>query len=292
MNQTAIWNDGRSGVSGCFAGNVALAGLQRVKGPIEKVKGTCFEGPSTVLIGRVCSSDGYLTEPVLHWANTSWDQHQEMKARANERGKDLAYLFVTASKDPPVVRYWNVPGKVVEAAMAAREKNQVGATCAIHITGDDKEHFLGATKVTEFHEAVTLAGPEAASMERTFSAAKRGGSRGDMPAMPRRAIAESAVRYAIPVSGGRAVQVEIPSGLTSLDLDRIQAWFAISSDALVSPPSVIALAEDDDAREQRQWLRDQVQAGLNQLARGQGVDGGAAFERILARRRNAQEVAP
>ena len=294
MTKATVWNDGRSGMAGCFAGNVALGALELVEASIEKVKGTCFEGAHSVLVGRVCSSDGYLTEPVLHWANTSWDQHQEMKARAKQQGKKLFYVFVTASKDPPVVRYWKVPGSVVETAMTAREKNRAGATCAIHITGDESNHYLGPTKVTEFHDAVTLTGPDAAAMSRAFADANVKASRSE--SVPRSNVvqSESSTRYAIPVSGGRAVQVELPGGRNPHDQERVPARFALSSDALVSSAPALADSVVDPARsaEQRSWLREQVQAGLDQLARGEGVDGESAFERILAHRRKSHKVAP
>src|SRR4051812_7293065 len=113
------WVDGRSGVVGGCAGNLALAGFEASEGPLRRVKGTVFEGPRSLLIGRACSS-AYLTDPVLHWANASWEQHVELSREAKGSGKNLCYLFVTASREPVAVRTWRVPGEIVEAVFRSR----------------------------------------------------------------------------------------------------------------------------------------------------------------------------
>src|SRR5438093_13323406 len=96
-----LWDDGRSGAAGCAAGNIALHELEAREGPIKKIKGTTFESAKALIVGRVCASDAYLEEPILHWANASWDQHLELTRAAKDAGKELIYLFITASSDPP-----------------------------------------------------------------------------------------------------------------------------------------------------------------------------------------------
>src|SRR4051794_37268204 len=149
-----LWTDGRSGAAGCVAGNFVLSQLN--DGTIKRLKGTMFESSSALLIGRVCATDEYLQPPIVHWANASWDQHVEMKQDAAAAGKKLAYLFITASSDPAEVRYWRVPGSVVEAAFELRCKNKRGDTCAVHISAEKSNYYVGKVDVTKYFKTVEV----------------------------------------------------------------------------------------------------------------------------------------
>src|SRR5258708_4393935 len=138
----AIWNDGRSGIAGAWAGNRALDTIAHTEGPINKIRGTIFDGANEILIGRVCGNDEYLHSGVLHWANTSWDQHCDLDRDAQSAGKQLTYLFVTASDNPPTVEYWRVPAPIVRDGMVERKKDRRGPPFPVHIIELNGPHLL------------------------------------------------------------------------------------------------------------------------------------------------------
>jgi hypothetical protein len=272
-----VWDDGRTGAAGRLAGNIALEDLARKHGPWRKVKGTVFESARELVIGRVCSSDDYLTAPIVHWANGSWDQHVELQNLAGSRGNALNYLFVTATRQPPTVTYWHVPAPVVEAEFIARGRNAHRSTCALHIIADGDRNYLGKGEVTAHRHVVVLDDAGSVALARAFA---RGGARASALPSSRRtsraARGDVANSYAIPVSGGRAVTVQIPGPLSAADVSRFRSWIDLTEDVLTE-------GSDEPASDaQRQWLRDAIELGRAQLARGDTVDGEAAFDRILS----------
>lgn len=268
-----VWDDGRSGEAGRVAGNLVLAELDKTERPIAKLKGTVFESAKALLVGRVCSSSEYLAGDVLHWANVSWDQHREVADEAKSRGKRFEYLFITASSDPPVVRFWRVPADTVATYLADRGKKSRGETCALHIVEDAGRQLLGRHDVTAFHGQVTVAGARAAELQQAIAARSAGSGR--LAAPDSRAARDAPTGgYEIPLSGGRAAWLLVPAAIAPPDLDRLKGWIDLMADVLTEP--------DESGQQGRsRWLREQVAAGLAQLNRGETVSGEAAFARIL-----------
>ena len=285
MAKNELWNDGRSGTAGCAAGNMALRSLQRSESPVQKLKGTVFETARRLLIGRVCSSDSYLSEPLLHWANASWDQHSEIGREAQRLGKEFSYLFITACRQPPAVHTWLVPAAYVDAIFLARGRNRRGATCALHIIAEQGQHRLGAADVSRHHLTLSLV---PADVEQLVSSQSLRNVREDISSGRSigKSAAGSSAAFDIPVSGCRAVRVQLPGPLSLTDVNRIKRWLDLSSDVLTE-----GYDEPEELR-QKQWLAQQVREGLAQLERGEGIDGEEAFARLLARARSPQEAPP
>ena len=275
-----LWNDGRSGAAGCTAGNLALANLRRVESPLTKLKGTTFESAAAFIIGRVCATDEYLREPILHWANASWDQHVELKRAAQEARKELIYLFITASNDPPAIRYWRVPADAVEAAMVGRGKNRRGEVCAIHIAVDDGRHLIGKTDVTRHCTTVKLDEAAARELHAAFEVAKRQAHRLNSPPLRNQS---GLATFDIPASGAGTIRIQARLPLRMSDVARLKRWIDLTADVLTEN------AEADESFE-RNRLGNQIQAGLDELQRGDTVDGEEAFDRILNRRRARREA--
>lgn len=278
MANSRLWEDGRSGEAGCVAGSIALRSLGV---PVEKLKGTVFQTAQSVLIGRVCSTDSYLSEPVLHWANASWDQHKEMAGEAASSGRELLYLFITAAGEPASVQIWLVPGAVVESVFVSRQKNRRGQTCAIHIVSDDARHVLAGTEITQFHKRLTLRPSEVAELSEVYRA-RQGKPRPTQPPKGRihtPDLVSAGAAYDIPVSRSRSVRVQLPGPLSPSDVNRVKQWLDLTADVLTEG------YDDSETARQTRWLQEQVQTGLDELERGEGVDGEEAFERVLSRSR-------
>ena len=283
MAKIDLWDDGRSGPAGCVAGNIALGSLPGSDRPIRKLKGTLFETRRQFLIGRACSTDSYLAEPVLHWANASWDQHTDMAREAGSAGKELAYLFITATREPPSVQTWLVPATVVEKAFEARQKDRRGQMCAIHIVSAGNRHLLGGSDITGFHQALGLSNAETTRLRQAYLARQpqRPQPASDRPPKAGRVFAavpsSAGAAYDIPVSRSRSVRLQLPGPLLLSDVNRVKQWLDLAADVLTE-----GWDETEEAR-QTQWLQEQVQTGLDELSRGEGVDGEKAFARILSR---------
>ena len=67
------------------------------------------------------------------------------------------------------------------------------------------------------------------------------------------------------------------------DVDRLKRWIDLTADVLTES------AGPDDSVE-RTFLRQQVRDGVDELDRGDTVDGEAAFDRILEHRRKVRKV--
>jgi len=288
-----IWSDGRSGLVGCFAGNIAL---EAVSGQCEirKLKGTTFSTPSQLIIGRVCASDHYLGASVLHWANVSWDQHCDLEREAKAEDKQLLYLFVTASGDPVSVHYWCVPADMVRLAIEQRGKNRRGATAAVHILASGERNLLGTTDVTSLYSVVDLDDEKSQLLEHLLKGRNASELRAANHAVQRQvpsyeSISASAdgvlirrqmAAFDIPIAGARTARLSIPLPLATADLARLKGWIDLMADVLTEQTT----PESEQARAaESQWLRREVEAGLQQLDRGEKVDGESAFNRILER---------
>ena len=282
MAKLEVWDDGRSGPVGCAAGNVALAWLGNSARPIRKLKGTVFESRHELLIGRICSTDSYLSEPLLHWANASWDQHTEMAREAGAAGKELAYLFVTSTREPASVHTWHVPAAIVESAFVNRQRDHRGRTCAIHIVASQNRHLLGGTDVSGLHATANLSKSDVARLNEAYAAAQASAGSDPQPVSrfhtaPERASTGNA--YDIPVSRSRSVRIHLPGPLLATDITRLKQWVDLAADVLMEG------SEQTEEIRQSRWLQEQVQTGLDELARGDAVDGEKAFARILSRSR-------
>jgi hypothetical protein len=257
------WNDGRSGVAGCIAGNIAINAINSEQKPIRKLKSTIFDTNEHIIIGRVCASDDYLIGSVLHWANLSWDQHCEIERDAARERKRFLYLFVTASADPVGVRYWLVPADIVRLAIQKRGKDYRGATAAIHIVDDDGRHVLGNADVTSLHAEAALTNEQAQSlldaMSKRQSRARSGkaevqddsGGRISTPgqeALPPDAEARAIRSYTIPISGGRCAQLAVPAALTPGDVVRMKSWLDLMSTVLTEESTATPPPTHDSAR--------------------------------------------
>ena len=289
-----IWNDGRSGIAGCFAGNIALAAISSGEHDIEKLKGTTFSTPRELIIGRVCASDGYLGGSVLHWANVSWDQHCDLEREARSQKKQLLYLFVTASGDPSGIHYWRVPGSIVRLAIEQRERNHRGATAAVHILASGERNLLGTTDISAMRSSVALSDLQARSLSQMLKDRATSAVRGASNSVRKQSVPEPVLKstdgnfpqrsmtaFDIPIAGARSVRLSIPLPLASADLARLKGWIDLMADVLTEEST----PEIEEARaNEKQWLREQVEAGVRQLERGEKVDGEAAFDRILKRR--------
>ncbi len=274
-----LWIDGRSGIDGCIAGNAALDILARAEGPIARVKGTVFESANAILVGRVCANADYLGSAILHWANTSWDQHEDLRRLASDNSKELAYLFVTSTLKS--LEFWRVPGKVVEDFIRSKGKARRGSTCAIHIVDDEHRHRIGAIDVSMFHVGAPLPNQTAPEVPDGSSSQLRI-TDDDEPHKVLHPIREAKysvlAEYHVPMSNGGVVTLQVPMPVQRTDLDRLKGWIDLMADLLTSP------VDDAKIAQERSWLQAAVQAGVDQLDRGLVVNGEDAFDRVLNRR--------
>lgn len=288
-----IWKDGRSGLAGCIAGNIALQATF-AEAEVRKLKGTTFITPSFLIVGRVCASDDYLGGAVLHWANLSWDQHCELERRAKSQEKQLLYLFVTASSTPAAVHCWRVPGEMVKAAIEERGKNSPGATAAIHILWTGDRHLLGDADITALHTAVSLSAEQSRLLAESLEGVGTARSLPKQSLSSKQAMADDSAApvfngspyaestaFEIPMAGARSVRLSVLLPLTSTDVARLKGWIDLMADVLTEDP--VPEVQQERAKE-RSWLGEQVRAGVQELDRGEKFEGEEAFNRVLNRR--------
>lgn len=173
-----LWNDGRSGPAGCFAGNLVLSDLEKAGDKIAARKGTTFTGKNNIFIGRVCATDDYLQKGLLHWANISHNQHRMLASEANRQGKELCYLFITGTQHPAAVHYWKVPSNLVEEVLLSLPVKSSDESCAVRICEENgKEVFVGDRRlhqgldVTQHHHKIVLGPEEVAAFQKAFETA-------------------------------------------------------------------------------------------------------------------------
>jgi hypothetical protein len=239
-----LWNDGRSGEAGCAAGNLVLADLAQGGIAFRKVRGTTFESPESIWIGRVCATDSYLSPGVAHWANISFDQHRELMADAASNQRSLVYLFITAMESPPSVHYWRVPGEIIDRLLTEQGKAHRGGVYGMHIVEAHGRYRIGQHDVSEYHRAVSMnerastklaGGFEAVRRRRTSAAAASSGDGGG------RALVSATTgnpddhrEFTIHLAGGRNARVLLPIPIAENDLPRLKGWFDLMSDVLLA----------------------------------------------------------
>lgn len=220
-----LWNDLRSGERGRMVGNRVLAHLERRLGRIEKVQGTVFESPKTIIVARMCSSDGYLSGATVHWANTSGGQQNWLAKRARDTMKAGMYLFVTATPSNSSAECWLVPAEVVEEELRRKGKADFRGSCAIHIRRVNEKDFLGDAEITDRYFQVPL---DATSRE----------PRPPVRGKKQRNSAESkGQEFTIPLSGMKVARLAIPVPIERHDVQRISGWLELMSDLLTGHPS-------------------------------------------------------
>jgi hypothetical protein len=184
-----LWKDGRSGPAGCMAGNLVLADIERSGDKIAPRKGTTFTGRKCIYVGRVCAKDDYLQKGTRHWANISPAQHQALTLEGGRQGKDLYYLFITATHEPAAVHYWKVPGKLIGEFLSQLPVKASDESCWIRIREEDGYQYLEGgkatlrgLKVTQCHREIPLGTDEAASLQQAFETRRADEERGDVTA--------------------------------------------------------------------------------------------------------------
>jgi hypothetical protein len=170
-----LWKDGRSGPAGCVAGNLVLAELERIGDKIAPRKGTTFTGRNNVYIGRVCATDEYLQKGQRHWANLSLSQNQVMAMESSRDGKELCYLFITATHEPPTVHYWKVPGRVISKFLQPFAVKPSDQSCWIRIREENGKQCLEGgeaapkgLEVTQYHQEIRLGEGQTATLREAF----------------------------------------------------------------------------------------------------------------------------
>ncbi|HEX8522904.1 MAG TPA: hypothetical protein VF669_11645 [Tepidisphaeraceae bacterium] len=234
-----LWNDGRSGPAGCFAGNLVLAHLRDTRQEqFATRKGTTFFGRSSIWVGRVCSTDSYLGGRDKHWANLSFEQHHELAAEARLHGYALNYLFITAQQHQPVIHYWVIPADIIERLGFAGQ-HEPNAVFALHIREDEKlspgRYTLETEDVTRYHHVLELRPGEQKKLDESFETMKRAKQRrdtGSAPASGARPAERAAGEFEIHLGSGRSALLTLPLPAAPVDLNRIKGWIDLMQDVL------------------------------------------------------------
>jgi len=242
---TTVWNDGRSGVMGQTAGNLALSHLEESVGvEFEKLKGTIFVGGELVCIGRACGTDSYLGASVLHWANVSQDQQAELETFAAEHGAQLYYLLVAAKDKPAEVHYWLLPAQIVQAVLAAKGRDNPGDTCGIHIVESEGRHMLVDHDVSAHHHVVVLSHEQAGRLSaalsrdeqrsRSVKGRNRRADGGGAAHKKSPTNGDFGTRFEIPLACGNKAVLSVERPVADTDVARLKAWLDIMQDILGS----------------------------------------------------------
>jgi hypothetical protein len=174
-NNMNLWTDGRSGPAGCFAGNLVLAELERLGEKIVPRKGTTFNGENGIYVGRMNTKDDYLNVGTRHWSNLSPKQAKAIATEANSNEKEDFYLFITATKDPTAVHFWNIPGKLVVKLLNTLPVKPSDDSCLVRIREEKGKHLLEGTRplkeaidVTNYHHQVPLIRDQGVALQLAF----------------------------------------------------------------------------------------------------------------------------
>ncbi len=170
---TPLWTDKRSGTAGRLAGNVVLNELLRDDDAIKPRKGVTFESDAVIYVARTCGSSSYLQPPIVHWSTASPREHREVTDEANESGRAIFYLFITATPDTAGIDYWKVPGDVVTQLLATAPRRAKDDACMARIRVKDGQHYLGSQAVTQFHHVVKLSGEQRRALRDAFEVDRR-----------------------------------------------------------------------------------------------------------------------
>jgi hypothetical protein len=291
-----LWNDGRSGAAGCLAGNLVLADIRdRERERFAERKGTTFFGSASIWVGRVCSTDAYLSARDRHWANLALEQHREVMSEANVHGWSVRYLFITAQASAPSIHYWIVPGELVERIVFSDQKKfAADYVAAVHIRENERRYQLEGQDITSFHHVLDLNPNDASRLERAFESARqqrerRAKRRGlASPTVPTEwagavddvtARSDSAStgprlgRFEIPLKGGRCAVLSLPVPTGDADLSRIKGWIDLMSDVLTESESpavqaVSLLQQQSEARGTDKLSPEEIDEEIKQVRRG------------------------
>ena len=149
-----VWQDNRSGQAGRMIGNLVLSHL--CGDEITRMKGTMFSTPTEVIVGRVCSSSGYLLGGARHFCNVSKAQHRACERAAGN--KPLMYLFITADPEHHVIDFWKLPGKIVKEVLARLKTKQSDKSCLLRVRKDGQKYVLNGDKdITRHHTQIPMA---------------------------------------------------------------------------------------------------------------------------------------
>ncbi len=157
MTALDIWKDSRSGPTGCLAGNLVLAHIQRaVKKNMVHEKGTTFSTEACIYVCRVCTTDHYLQTDQLHFCNMSKAQYEN----ARKYGKRVVFLFISVIGR--TIHYWEVPARVVGTSLAKLSPKPSSPSCFLRIySKSGKGSFLLSSNIGKFHKEIVLSGKNA-----------------------------------------------------------------------------------------------------------------------------------
>jgi hypothetical protein len=224
-----LWKDGRSGLAGCYAGNLALVDIARKHNErLSARKGTTFNGRRALLVGRVCSTDAYLNKGTAHWANLGPEQHAEVATEAKALRKNLVYLFITATAKPPGVHYWALPGELVGRVLPSLPVKEVDKSCHIRIQEKDGRYFLQDLDISKYHSTVSLVDGKASKLTRAFEDQRRREQKRPQPGNASNGFQE----FSIPLRAGQSAVLRLPKPTAEADLARIKAWIDLMADVL------------------------------------------------------------
>jgi hypothetical protein len=267
-----VWDDGRSGVAGQFVGNLVLCSLNAELGKLRKRKGTVFDAPKTILIGRICSNTSYLSRDTAHWASISRTQHNQIIAEAHSEKKRAVYLFITANVRAPHVDFWLIPAAVLGKMLDRRHKTELGDVLAVQIKAAGDRYVLADLDVTEFHRSLELDNAQATELTAALDGPAPTAERRHRREQASRSAGYGADSYDVPVSDGRSVTLAVPGALAAEDVARLKGWLDLMADILTRPAtdrheprratrSAKAKAGFGFARE-RIWISDDFDAPL------------------------------
>ncbi len=275
-----MWRDGRSGPAGCTAGNLVLAHLEASAGEtFHERKGTTFRSRDAIWVGRVCSTDAYLSARDRHWANLSWGQHQQVVAEARRDGAQVKYLFITVLEGEPVIHYWVLGSGLIDEVAFAREGAGTEFVYSLHIRENGGRYEVDGHDVTKHHYRLRLEGSDARRMDTAFEATRapkgrRATGRKAATGPLRTPGVRSDPEFQIPVIGGRTATLTLPQPAARVDIERIKGWLDLMADVLTATPSQSPSVTERRARASLavQSLRARAAAGEGASLTAEDID--------------------
>lgn len=152
VTKTTAWKDQRSGPGGCLAGNLVLDRIQSNGESFNRLKGTIFTSDERLVVGRVCTSESYLTGPWVHFCNIRKSYHKSLIEESN--GKPIYYVFISV-KDGSI-HYWLVPHDVVGKILRKAKAKQSDAACIVRIREQDGKYDIMGHDITQYHQVMIL----------------------------------------------------------------------------------------------------------------------------------------
>lgn len=146
------WQDQRSGPAGCIVGNVVLEEIQGKGEVFKRLKGTVFISDSRLVIGRMCTTETYLTSDWIHFCNLTKGHHRSMKQAAGNRS--VEYLFITVRDNE--IHYWTIPHRVVSRILARASVKKSDSASILRIKAHNGKYLMMGRDVTMFHKVFLL----------------------------------------------------------------------------------------------------------------------------------------